>query len=104
MVSSPRIFVGPIAAGDKDLASTRAELYGFLQATYEDALAIEMQGHGFLQATYRHSGIEALIVRGISGLVGNRRQIENASHQETAARHASAFAFEVLAKLDMQSR
>lgn len=104
IASSPRIFVGPIAAGDKDFASTRAELYGFLQTTYEDALAIEMQGHGFLQATYRHSGMEALIVRGISGLISNRRHVEDAGHQETAARHASAFAFEVLAKLDTQPR
>jgi nucleoside phosphorylase len=102
VVSSPRVFIGPIAAGDKVLASTHAELYDLLRTTYEDALAIEMESHGFLQATYRDSAVQALIVRGISDLIDNKRKVDKQGYQEIAARHASAFAFEVLAKLDMQ--
>lgn len=102
--SVPRVFVGPIAAGEKLLASTQSDLYDLLQSTYEDALAIEMESHGFLQATYRHSGMQALIVRGISDLIDNKSEVDKQGSQQVAARHASAFAFEILAKLDIQSQ
>lgn len=102
MCSAPRVFVGPIAAGEKLLASTKSDLYDLLQSTYEDALAIEMESHGFLQATYRHSGMEALIVRGISDLIDNKSEVDKQGSQQVAASNASAFAFEILAKLDIQ--
>jgi len=101
MVAAPRVFVGPIAAGEKVIASTDTELYHFLRTTYEDALAIEMESHGFLQATYRDPTILALIVRGISDLIDGKRLSDGLNYQEIAAGHASAFAFEVLAKLDL---
>ena len=69
MPSSPDVFVGAIAAGEKVLASSDSEIYNLLRSTYEDALAIEMEGHGFFQATYRHAEILALIVRGLSDLI-----------------------------------
>ncbi|HEU5228245.1 MAG TPA: 5'-methylthioadenosine/S-adenosylhomocysteine nucleosidase [Ktedonobacteraceae bacterium] len=99
---SPQVFVGPIAAGEKVLASTQSDLYALLQSTYEDALAIEMESHGFLQATYRHTEVQALIVRGISDLINNKSEVDKQGFQKIASRNASAFAFEVLAKLDIQ--
>lgn len=66
------------------------------------ALAIEMESHGFLQATYRHSGMQALIVRGVSDLIDKKSEDDKQGSQQVAARHASAFAFEILAKLDIQ--
>ena len=96
----PRVYVAPIAAGEKVVASTRSSLAEFLQAQYGEALAVEMEGYGFLQATYANSQVEALVIRGISDLIDGKREADAANFQELAAQHASAFAFEVLAKFD----
>lgn len=97
-VSKPRVFVAPIAAGEKVVASTRSSVRLFLNSSYSDALAVEMEGHGFLLAASANQ-VEALIIRGISDLIDNKSQADAANWQEIAARHASAFAFEVLAKI-----
>lgn len=59
-----------------------------------------MEGRGFLAAAHANHPVRALIVRGISDLINNKSDIDDAGRQEIAARHASAFAFEVLAKLE----
>ncbi len=111
---TPRVLLAPIASGEKELSSTRSPLFRFLNAFYEDTLAIEMAGRGFLKAAPINSReVEALVICGIARLVDARRQ-EQEMHllhdfalaqdgSTLAAQRASAFAFQVLAKLGPQA-
>lgn len=99
-VSSPRVLIGPIAAGEKILASTTSKMVKFLHTHYNDTLAVEMEGRGFLEAAHANEHVQALIIRGISDLLDRKSEGDARGFQEIAARHASAFAFEVLAQRD----
>ncbi|KYC38262.1 hypothetical protein WA1_38650 [Scytonema hofmannii PCC 7110] len=96
---SPSAYIGAIAAGDKVLASKDSEVYKLLRSNYNDALAVEMESHGVLKAVRANPEINVLIVRGISDLIEHKSDADASGYQEIAARHASAFAFEILAKL-----
>jgi nucleoside phosphorylase len=94
---TPRVFVAPIAAGEKVIASTQLEVLRFLRENYGDAIAVEMEELGFLKAARANMRASAMVIRGISELIDTNLPTMTGD-QKTAARHASAFAFEVLAK------
>src|SRR6185436_11508704 len=100
----PRVFLGAIAAGEQVVTSTQSESYQRIRASYNDALAVEMESYGFLKAAQAHSGLEALAVRGISDLLEGKAEADKGGSQERAAQHAAAFAFEVLAKLKLSDK
>jgi nucleoside phosphorylase len=94
----PEIFVGPIAAGEKVVASTRALTAEFLRKQYGDTLAVEMEGRGFLEAVHVNS-VLGTVIRGISDRLSGKSIADKAGWPRKAADAASAVAFEILATL-----
>jgi len=100
----PSVFVAPIAAGEKVVASKQSDIFQFLRASYNDAIAVEMEGFVFLSAAFAYSNIQAIVIRGIFDLIEGKNDdaIEPEEvRQEKASHHASAFAFQVLSKFQV---
>ncbi len=98
--SDPQIFVGPVAAGEKVVASMRSATAKFLRTHYGDTLAVEMEGRGFLEAVHIHS-VLGTVIRGISDRLSGKTVADKAGWQRKAADAASAVAFEMLATLPL---
>lgn len=94
----PSASVAPIAAGERVVASNESHTYRLIRQHYNDAAAVEMEGHGFLLGVRMNPGTQGIVVRGISDLVDDKDEANDKKWQPIAARHAAAFAFEILAK------
>lgn len=98
--ASPAAHAGPIAAGEKVVASRRSGLYRFLRKHYSDALAVEMEGRGFLAGAFAHKECDAIVIRGISDLIEGKTTADEKGWQQRAAAHAAAFAYDLLSLLN----
>jgi nucleoside phosphorylase len=97
----PEVFVGAIAAGEKVVDAQESQVFKFLRSSYNDALAVEMEGYGVLNAAFAYPSIQVIVIRGISDMVEGKNDPAlglEGDRQKKASIHASAFAFELLAK------
>jgi hypothetical protein len=96
---TPTLFVGPIAAGEKVVASKRAATARLLNKNYGDTLAVEMEGRGFLEGVHISHPAQGGVVRGISDLLSGKAGADKSGSQPRAADAASAVAFAILSEL-----
>lgn len=98
--SLPKVILGPIASGDKVIATTTAQIYPLLKKHFNDTVALEMEAIGFGQAMEYYRHILNLNIRGISDLLENKSKTDATGSQELAAANAAAFTFELLNELN----
>lgn len=99
----PKAIVKPIAAGEKVIAAQASGIFELIRTNYGDAAVVDMEGAGFHIASHVNTGVEALVIRGVSDLIDDKAKSDADGWQETAARHAAAFAFECLDQLNAPS-
>lgn len=95
----PRAQVKPLAAGGRVVAHHRSDVGLRLTAGAGDALAVDMEGFGFLAGAYVNQQLDALVIRGISDLLGDKGEAHDERWQPVASRHAAAFAFELIGRM-----
>lgn len=93
----PHVLVAPIAVGEKVFASKKSDVSDFIRENLSDVVAVEVGGASFLEDIHIKHRVPMMLVRGICDLIDNKIEIDQTGYQEIASRHASAFAFEVLA-------
>ncbi|GEM_PF-2242576 len=91
------VIVEPMVSGEKVISSTKSDLYKSIAQNCSSAVAVDMEGVGFLQAIHKNQNPDALLIRGISDLIDDKNDENDAKWQPIAAQNAAAFAFEVLA-------
>jgi nucleoside phosphorylase len=100
----PKAIVEIIASGEKVV--TDPEFAGLTKAC-SDAVATEMEGIGFLHTIHKNQYVQGIVIRGISDLLVKGSLVKTPKHDEKwqpiAARHAAAFAFEILNELSQSS-
>jgi nucleoside phosphorylase len=95
-----KVFIGPIAAGDKVIAGVDNPTFKRLKLHFNDTLALEMEAIGFATALQEHRQVHGMVIRGISDLCEGKSETDKQDWQPVAAQRAAAFAFELLWELD----
>lgn len=100
----PTVHMEPIVTGEKVITHTGSDLWKFIEAEFDQAVAIEMEGHGFMLAAHANSA-ESLVVRGISDLVDDKNSpvVRDGERQEIASDRAAAFVAQLLHNLSPAS-
>ncbi|QYN22941.1 5'-methylthioadenosine/S-adenosylhomocysteine nucleosidase [Amycolatopsis sp. DSM 110486] len=99
--NTPRVHLGPIAAGDVVLDSRLSDVAELLRKNYNDAVAVEMESAGLALAGHLNENIPAVTIRGISDHAGGEKELtDREGWQGPASRNAAAFAVALAAALD----
>ena len=89
------VFFGPIASGNKVLASRESELVKHIKKVFNDTLAIEMESLA-VGALRARQDILTLNIRAISDDMDSKHESDQLGYQELAAGNAAAFTFELI--------
>ncbi|MFI1204020.1 hypothetical protein ACH4VR_32075 [Streptomyces sp. NPDC020883] len=96
----PSVHFEPIASGDVLVGSRGSETARRIRRHYNDAAAVDMESQGVARAAAMHGTVRMLAIRGISDYADRDKASADAEgSQETASRHAAAFAVRVLRDL-----
>jgi nucleoside phosphorylase len=95
---APRVFHRPIASGSKVITGNASAAAEHIKRHSGDAQAVDTESHGALAAAQRHPAVEAIAVRGISDLLGDKTKEADKHRQPIAARNAAAFALTLIAR------
>jgi nucleoside phosphorylase len=96
------VYSGTIASGEKVVASSDSNLFGFLKNNCSHALAVEMEGLGFLEACRPYPLLKSLLIRGISDLIDEKEKVDKEGSQEYAIKNAVTFLFNFLDHLNIK--
>ncbi len=98
----PRAIVAPIVVGERVVASTKSADAQRIRTSYSDAVAVAMEDVGVMKAA-AVAGADGIAIRAVSDLLDGKASADAAGGQPTAAVNAAAFAFEVLARIELVS-
>lgn len=103
--AEPGVHFGAVAADEVVLNDEHTYLLAQLRRSYNDALAVEMEGAGMAHVAHLTSGVETLTIRGISD-VADRAKIpgDPRDAQSLAAARAASAAAAILRKLSPPPR
>lgn len=89
--STPKVFFGPVASGDKVLQSNTAPLAQMLRERFNDAIALEMEAYAFLYAASKYPTVDTLMIRGIADRLGDKVDANANNSRELAGANAAVF-------------
>jgi nucleoside phosphorylase len=98
--NSSKVLLAPIASGTAEVESIDSAEYKLIESKYSDTVAVETNGLGCMEAAHANQTLPTMVIRGISKIIGTNSKIKPSEREKTAACHATAFAFEVLEKLN----
>lgn len=100
----PMVRFRPIIAGDVVLSSRTGPQREFIDRSYDDAAAVEMEGAGVARAAHLNES-PTLIIRGISDLADSAKEdMDSQGWQERAAANAAAFALELIERMPIDAQ
>jgi 8-oxo-dGTP diphosphatase len=89
----PRVYFGPVAAGEIAHYSAVSDARQWLREHYSDAVAVEMEAAGVAQAGHLNDALPTVMVRGISDYADEGKSAaDDIGWQPRAAANAAAFA------------
>lgn len=94
------VLVGPIASGEKLVASAKSDTFSFIKNNYNDAIALDMGTIGFATAVMTHKEVLYLNIRGISDLIASKHVSYEIGTQQKAAENVVAFSLALIRQLE----
>lgn len=96
-----KIYFGPIASGNKLIASKQSIGFQTIKKYYNDTIAVEMEAIGFAKAITRPPQYRGINIRAISDLIDDKQKTDQLGGQEEALHNLCSFFFGFLKYTDL---